>query len=270
MNLPVVGMPDWRGLTHWRGIVWDPVIIGVPRLRLCCDCLCLIALFRDVLLFVHDQTDSSARCLQDIGVWRTMRWELGSLGRDDPSCVAALSCCLDVWQIKGQVTIIEPRWANDILSLLCVSVCGTAVGVIAHVTAEILVISLSDRVGGSVGRSEWLLLVSWGAWLWCRQISARGVAVICSCAVRIGYKRRALAESSSIDVAPVTGSLLFYAPVCCLAVCRAAGFSSWELFGGSDSIWLAVFGLFYQRVSVICVMTTDSDAAMGGSAWHHV
>ena len=33
-------------------------------------------------------------------------------------------------------------------------------GVIAPVAAEILVIGLSDRVGGSMGRSEWLLLVS--------------------------------------------------------------------------------------------------------------
>ena len=161
-NSPVVGMPDWRGLMHWRGIVWDPGIIGVTRRRLCCDCLCLIALFRDVLLFVRDQTDSSTRCLQDISVWRTMRWELGSFGRDDPSCAAVLSCCLDVWQIKGRVTIIKPRWANDILSLMCVSVCGTAVSVIEPVTAQILVIGPSDRVGGSVGRSEWLLLVSRG------------------------------------------------------------------------------------------------------------
>ena len=102
-----------------------------------------------------------------------------------------------------------------------------------------------------------------GAWLWCRQISARA-AVICPCAVRIGYKRRTLAGSSSIDAAPVTGSILFYASVCRLAICRAAGFSSWDLFGGSDCIWLAVFGLFFQRVSVNCVMATDSDAVAEG------
>ena len=93
--------PDWRGLTHWRRIVWDPGIIGIPHLRLCCDCLCLIALFRDVLLLVRGQTDSSARFLKDIGDGPTIVWELGSLGRDQPSCFAALSCCLDVWQIKG-------------------------------------------------------------------------------------------------------------------------------------------------------------------------
>ena len=77
--LPVVGGPDWRGLTHWRWIVWDPGIIGIPHLRLCCDYLCLITLFRDFLLFVRSQTDSSARFLKDIGDWRTIVWELGSL-----------------------------------------------------------------------------------------------------------------------------------------------------------------------------------------------
>ena len=62
----------------------------------------------------------------------------------------------------------------------------------------------------------------------------------------------------------MTGSLLFYAHVCRLNICCAAGFSSCVLFGGSDCIWLAVFGLFVQRVSVNCVMATDSDAAAAG------
>ena len=92
-----------------------------------------------------------------------MCWKLGSLGRDDPSCVAALSCCLDVWQIKGWVTIIERRWPNVILSLMCVSVFGIAVGVIAPVTAEILVIGLSDRVGGSGIMFDVTLDVPWNA-----------------------------------------------------------------------------------------------------------
>ena len=106
LNLPVIGGPDWRGLTHWWVIVWQPGIIGIPRLRLCCDCLRLITLFRDVLLFVCGQTDSSAQFPKDIGDWRTIVFELGSLGRDHPSC----------YQIKGLETVIEPRWGNDILS----------------------------------------------------------------------------------------------------------------------------------------------------------
>ena len=89
-------------------------------------------------------------------------------------------------------------------------------------------------------------------------------AVICPCAVGIRYKSCALAGSSSFDVAPVTGSLLFYAPVCRLTVFCAVGFSSWVLFGGSDCIWLAVFVLFFRQVSVNCVMATDNDASAGG------
>ena len=84
--------------------------------------------------------------------------------------------------------------------------------------------------------------------------------------VRIEYKRRALAGSSSLDAAPVTGSLLFYAPVCCFTDCCAAEISSWVLFGGTDCIWLVVYGLLFRRVSVTWVMAADSKAATGGRA----
>ena len=47
---------------------------------------------------------------------------------------------------------------------------------------------------------------------------AVGVAVV-------WYKGRAITGSSSLDIVPVTGSLLFNAPVCRLAVYCAAGFS---------------------------------------------
>ena len=103
------------------------------------------------------------------------------------------------------------------LSLQGVGVRGTPVGVIAPVEAEIL------------GRSEWLLLMTRWAWLWCHRISARVAAVICPCVVGIEYKSHALTGSFSLDAAPVNGSLLFYTHVCCLAVCCAAGFSSWVL-----------------------------------------
>ena len=80
------------------------------------------------------------------------------------------------------------------------------------------------------------------------------------------YIRCALTGSSSLDAAPVTGSLLFYAPVCCLAVCCDAEFSSWVLFGGSDCIWIAGRGLFFRQVSVTLVMATYSAAVVGGRA----
>ena len=130
----------------------------------------------------------------------------------------------------------------------------------------IRVTGLSDLVGGSMGRSEWLSLMSRRVWLWCQQISVRGITVICPGVFGIGYKGRALARSSSLDTAPVTGSLLFNAPVCRHAVNCAAGFSSCVLFGGCDSIWLAVFGLFFRRVSVDLVMATDGDAMAGAQS----
>ena len=64
----------------------------------------------------------------------------------------------------------------------------------------------------------------------------------------------------------MTGSLLFYAPVCYLAVCCAAEFSSWVLFGGTDCIWLAGYGLFLRQVSITSIMATDSAAAAEGRA----
>ena len=44
-RLPVVGELHWMGMAHSRGAVWDPGGVGTPRLIVCCDCLCLIALF---------------------------------------------------------------------------------------------------------------------------------------------------------------------------------------------------------------------------------
>ena len=46
-------------------------------------------------------------------------------------------------------------------------------------------------------------------------------------------------------------------------MCCAAEFSLWELFGGTDCIWLAGRGLFFRQVAVTLVMVTDSAAATG-------
>ena len=78
--------------------------------------------------------------------------------------------------------------------------------------------------------------------------------------------RRALTGSYSLDAAPVTGSLLFYAPVCCFAVYCAAELYSWVLFGGTDCIWFAGRGFFFRQVGVDLVMATDSAAAVGDRA----
>ena len=83
-----------------------------------------------------------------------------------------------------------------------------------------------------------------------------GAVVVCPGGVRIVYIRRALTGSSSTDVAPVTGSLVFCAPVCYIAVYCAAVFYSCLLFGGTDCVWLSV--------SVDWIMATDGAALVEG------
>ena len=139
---------------------------------------------------------------------------------------------------------MTPGGGDGIRFLLCA--CGrvTSVGVIAPGMLPIQVIGLLDCVGGPLGCSDWLGRLSWWAWIAGRRMSMCGADVVCPRVVRIEYIRPALAGSSSLDAAPVTGSLLFYSPVCCLAVCCAADISSWVLFGGDDYIWLAGCGFF--------------------------
>ena len=133
-------------------------------------CLCLIALYQNILLCDHGQACLPTLVLKDIVCWRTINWELGSLGRvHTPPCHETLSSCLDVWQIKGRWKVTMIGWVINALFLRCVCVRGTAVGVVAPVGVTIHVTGLSDLVGGSTGRS---------VCLWCRQISARGLTVV--------------------------------------------------------------------------------------------
>ena len=142
--LPVVGGPYWMRMAHSRGAVC---------IREVCVCLawcCVVTLF-----------------LRDIGCWRTIDWELGSLGRVHAPCHEALSFCLDVGRIKSRWTVIMLSWFIDALFLQCVGARRTTVSVVALVGVAIQVTGLSDLVGGSTGHSEWMLLMSWWAWLWC-------------------------------------------------------------------------------------------------------
>ena len=83
----------------------------------------------------------------------------------------------------------------------------------------------------------------------------RGAVVISPGGVRIGYIRRALCGRS--DTAPVTGLLVFSAPLDCLDVYCGAEFASCWLFCGTDCVWLARFGLFIRQASVYWIMATE-------------
>ena len=122
----------------------------------------------------------------------------------------------------------------------------TSVGVVSPGMFPILGIGLRDCVGGSIGRSDWLDQLSWWEWLTGRPMGAHSAGVVFPGGVRIVYIMSVFPGSSSFDPAPVTGSLLFYAPVCCLAMCCAAEYSSRVLFGGAVRIWLAGRDLFFR------------------------
>ena len=83
---------------------------------------------------------------------------------------------------------------------------------------------------GPVGCSDWLRVC--------------GTVVVWPRGVRLGYIRRAPSRRSSTDAAPVTGSLVFSALLDCLDVYCATEFVSCLLFGGTDCVWLAGFGLY--------------------------
>ena len=73
----VVAELNCKGLGHCRGIAWDPGPVGGQCLHVCCDCLCVIALFRDVMLLIHDWAALSTWIGPGIGYGRTYTWEVG-------------------------------------------------------------------------------------------------------------------------------------------------------------------------------------------------
>ena len=177
-----------QGLDHWRGVVWDPGIVGQQCLHVCYDCLCLMALFRAVMLLVHDWAEWSVWTGPESWYCRTITWELGYLRGRHP-------CYQMARQIKGSVVVMMTD-RNDNNSLQrCACVCGTSLGVLS--VGRIPIIRVIVRIGsggGPVGCSDWLRV--------------RGADVISPGGVRIGYIRKALCGRSSTDAAPVTGSLL--------------------------------------------------------------
>ena len=53
--------------------------MGQPCIHVCYDCLCLMALFRAVMLSVHDWAVWSVWTGTESGYCRTITWELGYL-----------------------------------------------------------------------------------------------------------------------------------------------------------------------------------------------
>ena len=190
---------DGKGLYHWKGVVWDPGIVGQQYLHVCCDCLCLITLFHEIRLLAHDWVVCSLWTGAVSGYCRTITWELGYLQSINPPCDVDRLYNRNEWQIKALEMVVIPDWDNNNRVLRCARVHRTLLGVLSAGRIAIMVIGLCAGGGGPVGCSDWL--------------SVCGVAVVCPGGVRIAYIRRARSGSSSLDAAPVTGSLVFSIPV---------------------------------------------------------
>ena len=93
----------------WRGVVWDPGIVGQQGLHICYDCLCLMALFRAVMSLVHDWAEWSVWTGTVSGYCRTITWEVGYLGRFHPLCDVDRLCDHMAWQIKGPYGMADQR-----------------------------------------------------------------------------------------------------------------------------------------------------------------
>ena len=142
---------------------------------------------------------------------------------------------------------------NDSNSLQwCACVCGTLLGVLSAGRIPIMVIGWIGCGGCHVGCSDWLRV--------------RGPVVISPGGVGISCIRKALCGRSSTDAPPVTGSLVFSAPLDYLDVYCAVEFVSCWLFCGMDCVWLAGFGLFFRRVSVYWIMATEGAALVENRA----
>ena len=210
-----------QSLDRWRGGIWDPGIIGQQDICVCYDCICLMALFRTIIVLMQDWAVWPVWTVIGSGYCRTIAWELGWLHRLIMPCDVDLVCAKMTRQIKGDMgdVIVEMTDGNDNNRLQrCAGVRGTSLGVLSAGGIPIRVIGRFGCERGSVGCSDWLPVC--------------GAIIFSPKRVRINYihVRRAMCGRSSTNAAPVTGSLVFFAPLDCLSEYCA----SCLLFCGTD------------------------------------
>ena len=145
-----------QGLDYWRGVVWDPGIVGQQCIHVCYDCLRLMALFRTVMLLVHDWAEWSVWTGTESGYCRTITWELGYWRSLHPPCDVDRLCDQIARQINGFVMVMMTD-RNDNNSLQrCACVRGTSLGVLSAGRIPIMGIGRIGCGGGPVGCSDWL------------------------------------------------------------------------------------------------------------------
>ena len=78
---------------------------------MCYDCLCLIALFRDAMMLVHDWAAWSTWTGTGIGYCRTITFELGCI---NPPCDVDRFFGSNEWQIKELEAVVMASGGDDI------------------------------------------------------------------------------------------------------------------------------------------------------------
>ena len=89
-----------QSLDHWRGVIWDPGIVGQQCLHVCYDC--------------HGWAEWSFWTETESGCCQTITWELGYLGGIDPPCDVDRVCGRDDWRIDEMVMVVTPGGSDDI------------------------------------------------------------------------------------------------------------------------------------------------------------
>ena len=90
-----------QSLDHWRGVIWNPGIVGQQRACVCYDCLCLMALFRAIRLLIHDWAGWPVWTGMIPGYCRTITWEVGWLRSLITPCDVDCLWAMMNRQIKG-------------------------------------------------------------------------------------------------------------------------------------------------------------------------
>ena len=132
----VIGL-DGQRLDHWRGVVWDPGIVGQPGLSVCYDCLSVMSL-------VHDWTEWSVWIETVSGYCRPITWQVGYSRRFHPPCDVDRLCDYMARQIKGSVVVVMTDRNENNSPQRCTCTRGIPLGVLSAGRIPIMVIG---RIG---------------------------------------------------------------------------------------------------------------------------
>ena len=208
-----------------------------------------MALFRAIRFLIQDWAVWLVWTGMIPGDCQTITWEVGWIrGLITPCDVDCLYAMMNRWikGIQGDVVVEMTNRVDDNRPQRCADACEDSLGVFSAGRTPTLVIGRFSCVHASVGCCDWL----------------KGCTVIFVTAggVWIGYIRCALWEGSSTDAAPVTGSLVSFAPLDCLNDYCAAECASGWLLRGTDCVCFAHCEIFIWGVGLCWTKTMEGVA----------